>query len=262
MKGHAITTYTRARTPTQPPQQPMPSRRIPVAAQIRLLIAASRLGGSALRAFSIHDAAAQAGVASGSARYATRFLVATGLWTTGSDSTTYSPTEPGREFGLCWETSREQARMIVNRLFKDMWFHATLCRHLAHGPVPIETMEQALLADSGGHPQQIKLVTYLLEWQTIAYLIEQTSDGMVLPGPHLGADLHSGPSNAGDGLPLSEAASPETEPNPHDAGTSAQTLLAALVIESLSVLDPDELPAFVRALGLLSRDASSALHRR
>ena len=246
----------------------MPSRRVPVAAQIRLLIAASRLGGEHLRPFSIHDAAAQAGIAAGSARYATRFLVEAGLWRAGTDPATYVPTEAGREFGLRWESSRERARMVVNGLFKVMWFHATLCRQLADGPVHVEAMEQALLADGGGHPQHVRLATCLLEWQAIAYLIEQTPDGMVVPGPHLGADLRSVTSATDSRLPPPGAAPPESEPDPDAVAAtgppspSLPTVMAALVLESLYALEPDELPLFVRVLGLLSRNEDSVLHRR
>src|SRR6266568_119902 len=107
-----MATYAVPHAPTQPPQHPMPSRRVSVTNQIKLLIAAAILGGPRLKAFSIHDATRQVGVAIGQARYSTRFFVEAGLWDSIGNGV-FAPSQSGRDFGMMWESSRDRARGVL-----------------------------------------------------------------------------------------------------------------------------------------------------
>lgn len=192
-----MTTYAVPHAPTQPPQHPMPSRRVSVTNQIKLLVAAAILGGPRLKAFSIHDATKQVGVALGQARYSTRFFVEAGLWDS-IGSGVFAPSQAGRDFGMLWEPSRDRARGVLAECFATMWFYPTLLRELAGCPVPVERLEAALLADGGGHQQHIKLLRSLLEWLNVAMLIEVGADGTVAAGPLLAGGSTSGTEPTAD----------------------------------------------------------------
>lgn len=271
-----MTTYRRPHAPTQPPQHPMPSRRVSVPNQIKLLIAAAIFGGPRLKAFSIHDATKHAGIALGQARYSTRFFVEAGLWDS-IGSGVYAPSQAGRDFGMCWESSRDKARAVLAERFATMWFYPTLVRELAVGPVPIEKLEAALLADGGGHQQHIKLLRSLLEWLNVALLIEQGQDGTVKAGPLLAlepstdadADNHwAEPDVESDGCVAEDEKEPQVDAQSQDPGPGGvpgrrtPSVLAQLAVEAVHLLDPDEIPAFMKALAVLSRENhDSILHR-
>lgn len=272
-----MTTYALPHTATQPPQHPMPSRRVSVTNQIKLLIAAAILGGPRLKAFSIHDATKQVGVALGQARYSTRFFVEAGLWDS-IGSGVFAPSQAGRDFGMAWESSRDRARAVLADCFTRMWFHPTLQRELAGGPLPVEKLEAALLADGGGHQQHIKLLRSLLEWLSVAKLIEVGDDGMVAAGPLLAIDATTSTTSGTDETrpetepetPAAQAADDpredarvETEPQ-NRATVPAQrraSVLMELTYEAVSTLAPEEIPAFMKALAVLSQGkGESVLH--
>ena len=271
-----MTTYRRPHAPTQPPQHPMPSRRVSVPNQIKLLIAAAIFGGPRLKAFSIHDATKHAGIALGQARYSTRFFVEAGLWDS-IGTGVYAPSQAGRDFGMLWESSRDKARAVLAERFAAMWFYPTLVRELAAGPVPIEKFEAALLADGGGHQQHIKLLRSLLEWLSVAMLIEQSQDGMIGAGPLLafeplgetGADDHVVELEAESDWRVAEnERQSQVNAVPHDPGVSdvpgprTASVLTQLTVEAVHRLEPDEIPAFMKALAILSRENhESILHR-
>jgi len=255
----------------------MPSRRVSVTNQIKLLIAAAILGGPRLKAFSIHDATRQVGVAIGQARYSTRFFVEAGLWDSIGNGV-FAPSQSGRDFGMMWESSRDRARGVLAQCFSTMWFHPTLLRELAGGPLPVERLEAALLTDGGGHQQHIKLLRSLLEWLSVAMLIEVGPDGMVAAGSLLttepassaGSDESRMEPGTGSETPLSQAADDpredpqvETEAKDHAAVPSQRqaSVLMELTFEAVRKLAPDEVPAFMKALAHLSQDdQESVLH--
>lgn len=271
-----MATYARPHAPTQPPQHPMPSRRVSVANQIKLLIAAAVLGGPRLKAFSIHDAAKHASIAIGQARYSTRFLVEAGLWDTIGNGV-YAPSQAGRDFGTLWESSRERARAVLAGCFSTMWFMQTLQRELAAGPTPVEKVEAALLADGGGHQQHIKLLRSLIEWLTVAMLVEQQPDGMIAPGPLLtledgAAGPDEGRSNPASMQEMIEDDEEESQmaAQPSDLERAAMSpsearsdsVMTYLAIEALHRLGPEQIPDFMKALAVLSQgNPDSILHR-
>ena len=273
-----MTTYRRPHAPTQPPQHPMPSRRVSVTNQIRLLIAAAALGGPRLKAFSIHDAAKHTGIAIGQVRYSTRFLVEAGLLDTIGNGV-YAPSQAGRDFGTLWESSRDRARAVLAGCFSSMWFMATLQRDLASGPVPAEKLEAALLADGGGHQQHIKLLRSLIEWLTVAMLIEQQPDGMIGRGPLLTVEGIAADEGGQSDLPDSNGELPTVEDDEEESRMTAQpndlergatsvpearsdSVMTSLAVEALQRLSPDQIPDFMRALAVLAQGSpESILHR-
>lgn len=278
--GRLIAVYHKPKAPTQPPQKPMSARRVSVPNQIKLLISGAMLAGPRFKSFSINDAAKNAGVAGGQARYVTRFFIAAGLWV-GMGNGVYTTTRQGREFGILWEPTRDKARWCLNGQFKTMWFHETLCRELTDGPVRVEDLEAALLVDGGGLQEHIKLIKHLMEWMSIAYLIEQTQDGKVKAGLGLFVDASQAKQSA--------PAEPAVEGLDHDAdplgaqpegseeefaavneqssvktngtvpGPRRPNFMAELVVEAIVALSPDEIPAFMKALGVISRTSTSSV---
>lgn len=276
-----MTAYGQPSAPTQPPQHPMPSRRISVSNQIKLLISGAASSGSRYKAFSIQDVAGRAHISPGQARYSTRFFVAAGLWESMGNGV-FRTTEQGTAFGAAWDSSREQARAVLARVFAAMWFHETLCRELEHGPTPVEKLEQALLIDGGGHEQHIRLVKVLIEWLSVGLLIEQTTDGMIMPGPRLPissarkeqagasgadaaaeADAAQTASDAWEEQQMADSSSTRT-PGGHTAPEpAATTFLIKLTVEALGQLAPDRIPEFMRDLGQLAQGGpDSVLHCR
>lgn len=222
------------------------------------------------------DAAERIGVSPKQAKYATRFFIDVGFWkSTGRDI--YAATPQGREFGALWEPAQDRARASLGRLLQDQWFTDTVREALVLGPVPVDDLLSALQNAAGAHDGHRALLIFLIEWLTVARLVEQTEDGRVTPGPAL--VFHEQAAKAEAEAPArnveepfipqqkeSNTVHPADEAPTHTAGFRdadpyALSVDLRLTWEEVSFLEPNDLSCVIRVMAAVTKARRESAQR-
>jgi hypothetical protein len=278
-----MATYGVPRVGTQPPKRALPSRRVSVASQLRLVAAGAAASGAKRSAFHLGAAAEKTGLSTRQAALGVRFLIEVGLWTQDGREV-YRATATGRQVGRLWDTDQDRARTLLGKLLQDHWSAEVLRARLADGPIALEGLLEDLRRAAGAHEQHHSMLMGLVEWLGIARLLDQGEDGRVRAGrllvlrPTPPAAVQDEPVQPPQSqvdhqvdddptdLPREPIIPQQKEPDPVHQATSTRSaepdtpagpyalnVDVRLTWEEISALDPDDLARFVKVLAITSK---------
>lgn len=212
-----------------PQERVLPTDRLQVKQQIKVLCALADLTGEEARPVRNADLARRMGRYAGSVTGTLGYLVGTGLAEGGLGQ--YRATPAGREFAALWDTDSARARLVLNRLYQGHWAAREAGRILADRPLPQE--EAARLLQQGLRGRKRRGI-YLVDWLAIALVVHRDERLYVSLPP---ADDASATDAAQDtGAPGGDAG---REDRQEEAAGGGEALVMGLTMGQLREL-PDE----------------------
>ena len=162
-------------------EEALPTERMSVDRQVNMLKAIHTLGGESRAPLMISQIAQHLNVAVATAGPAARFLITASLLDGGRGI--YAITEAGSQFATLWDSDTARARLLLRGLWSETWFARKTARELANGPLSESELAKRLQQGKSG-PTTRGL--YLVEWMTMALLVQRDEMGMITyasPGP-------------------------------------------------------------------------------
>jgi len=257
----------------QRPQRSLPSDRLKMDVQKRLLRSIATLSGPGKRPVEAQDLAASTGLSAASAGLCNSFFAESG-WLVRVSKGKYAATDALLEYSRRLSISPESIKDAVEPLQAPMceaWHWQALAPMVKHGPIARRDSVLVLMREAGAsdHPDHLQQLNNLLEWLEYVGLITLDED-RVRPTAISGTTAEVKPQQNGEGTqgdasprpaenePTDPPANPEvTKPSPPNTGQPGNVVLAfdfsfKMTADDLARLRPEQITALYQAMGTVA----------
>lgn len=210
------------------PHRPLPTDRVSIHGQIRILCSLAEVGGPQRQA--VHNAAVaqHSGRGEDSVSETLSFLAGVGLTSGGRGR--YAATPAGHKFASLWQIDSARARILLREVYRNHWSARAATTLLANSPLPQEELARLLQRGLAG---QKRRGTYLVDWLVTALIVHRDKRLHLSLPDTTGSPRAEEPDEATHGAPQ------HTEDEPTDGlimGLTLDQLLAFPVEQYVGVL--------------------------